>query len=313
MGGEVLRRLLSGGEDVACLARRPDAVPPGASVVAGDLTDPSVALPHADVVVHCAASVSFGLPLDEARAINVEGTRRMVDHATRCGARFVHVSTAYVAGRHRGLWRESQADRGQTFRNTYEQSKLEAELLVQAAPVDATILRPSIVVGDSQTGWTSSFNVLYWPLRAFSRGLIAAVPARAAGHVDVVPVDYVADAIAHVATARPDVRGTLHVVSGMDAVTVAELITLATSAFDREPPALVAPGCPEAVALAKHSAEAARYLPYFDMDVLFDDTRARGVLGPAGITCPPLRDYFPKLIEYAEQTRWGKRPLPLAA
>ena len=59
------------------------------------------------------------------------------------------------------------------------------------------IARPSIVMGESTSGWTPAFNVLYWPIRAFSRGLFAEVPARPEALVDVVPVDYVADALVH--------------------------------------------------------------------------------------------------------------------
>jgi hypothetical protein len=42
---------------------------------------------------------------------------------------------------------------------------------------------------------------------------------------------------------------------------------------------------------------------------VFDDSRARALLGPAGIRCPAFDEYFPHLIEYAESTRWGKNPL----
>ena len=56
-------------------------------------------------------------------------------------------------------------------------------------------MRPSIVVGDRQSGWTFAFNVLYWPLRAFARGMLESVPAVSSAPVDVVSVDYVADAI----------------------------------------------------------------------------------------------------------------------
>ena len=45
------------------------------------------------------------------------------------------------------------------------------------------------------------------------------------------------------------------------------------------------------------------------MDMVFDDSHARALLGPAGIRCPHLTDYFPRLIEYAQTTRWGKTPL----
>jgi thioester reductase-like protein len=57
------------------------------------------------------------------------------------------------------------------------------------------VLRPSIVVGDRRTGRTSSFNVLYGPLKAFARGKLPAIPGRRSSPVDIVPVDYVADAV----------------------------------------------------------------------------------------------------------------------
>ena len=70
---------------------------------------------------------------------------------------------------------------------------LRALALEHRLPV--TVLRPSIVVGDQRSGWTSAFNVLYWPLRAFARGLLRSVPALPSSPVDVVSVDYVADAV----------------------------------------------------------------------------------------------------------------------
>src|SRR5439155_23621126 len=107
------------------------------------------------------------------------------------------VSTAYVAGAHVGRFGERDLVVGQRFRNPYERSKFEAELLVQAHSdtLPVQVLRPSIVVGDSRSGWTSSFNVLYSPLRAFASGAYPAIPARRSAPVDVVPVDYVAEAI----------------------------------------------------------------------------------------------------------------------
>ena len=157
---------------------------------------------EAGAVMHCAASISFDLPLDEARAINVEGTREIIELAREASRgrleRFIHVSTAYVAGITEGTFREDQLDAGQEFRNTYEQTKWEAEHVVNdASDLDPVIARPSIVMGESGSGWTPAFNVLYWPIRAFSRGLFAEVPARPEALVDVVPVDYVADALVH--------------------------------------------------------------------------------------------------------------------
>ena len=151
-------------------------------------------------IVHSAASVSFTLGIDEAREINLEGTRRMLELAELAQERggldcYGHVSTAFVAGNHPGGFAECDLDLGQTFHNSYEQSKFEAEQLVRSHDgLPYTIMRPSIVVGDRNNGWTAAFNVLYWPLRAFARGLFTAVPAIPSAPVDVVSIDYVADA-----------------------------------------------------------------------------------------------------------------------
>ena len=51
------------------------------------------------------------------------------------------------------------------------------------------------------------------------------------------------------------------------------------------------------------------YLPYFDMELVFDDARARAVLEPAGIRPPRLPDYFGRLMDYAELVKWGKRSM----
>jgi nucleoside-diphosphate-sugar epimerase len=252
-----------------------------------------------DVVCHCAASISFDLPLEEAREINVEGTRAMLELARATGARrFVHVSTAYVAGTHGGLFTEDML--GTEFRNTYEQTKSEAERLFAGVDdFEVAIARPSIVMGESDTGWTPAFNVLYWPLRAFARGLFEQVPAKPDGRVDVVPVDYVADGIARLI--ESDATGTFNLVSGADAATVDELAELACAHFDRPRPPYVDTGAFGDVTADEHGAV---YLPYFDMDVVFDDARTRAQLG---LRAPRLRTYFDALMDYADLAKWGKR------
>jgi len=328
---EVLARLLERTDrDVLCLVRAPgrdaaeqrlhavlaklygDASPYRARVrdtgtyrarvraLPGDLTA-GIAPPdeEIDVVCHCAASISFDLPLEEAREINVEGTRSMIELARAVGARrFVHVSTAYVSGTHTGEFTEDML--GTEFRNTYEQTKSEAERLFDGVTgMEVAIARPSIVMGESDTGWTPAFNVLYWPLRAFARGLFEQVPAKPDGRVDVVPVDYVADGI-HTLI-ESDATGTFNLVSGPEAATVDELAELACSHFDRPRPPYVQTGVFGAPTADEHGAV---YLPYFDMDVVFDDARTREQLG---IHAPRLRSYFDTLMDYADAARWGKR------
>src|SRR3954452_18969608 len=294
------------------LARLYETVPSGAErlhAIPAELTAPGLRLSAADRttlaaqvgrVVHCAASISFTLPLEDARQINVTGTERVLDLARQLPRleRLVHVSTAYVAGRDRAVFGEYDVG-GSGFRNTYEQTKLEAELAVAAADdLPAGIGRPSIVVGESDSGWTSAFNVLYWPLQAFARGLLDAVPADPEGIVDMVPVDYVAEIIER-ATFAPDAAGCYHAVAAERSLTVAELIEEVCRRLGRRAPRLDAPG----TLAADHPA--AVFAPYFDVKTRFDARRAQSLGGPA----PAPRSYLSQLLEYGGAARWGKRPL----
>ncbi len=94
-----------------------------------------------------------------------------------------------------------------------------------------TILRPSIVVGDRRSGWTAAFNVLYWPLRAFARGLFKAVPGIPSAPVDVVSVDYVADAIHELCETPGRIGETYHLTAGRNASTLDEIANLASRYF----------------------------------------------------------------------------------
>jgi nucleoside-diphosphate-sugar epimerase len=268
-------------------------------------------------IVHSAASVSFSLPLDEAREINLEGTRNMLEFAALAMEhggieRYGHVSTAYVAGTHAGRFTERDLDLGQQFHNTYERTKFEAEQLVQAqAGLPYTILRPSIVVGDRRSGWTSAFNVLYWPLRAFARGLLAAVPAIPTAPVDVVSIDYVADAIYELCQCGGDsgIGETYHLTAGINASTMGEIAQLASGYFRKPLPKVLPPA--EFAALDGGGAleGSSVYFPYFAMGAVFDDAATRARLDPVGIVASPLREYLERLLDFATRSRWGKRPI----
>ncbi|HSI79764.1 MAG TPA: SDR family oxidoreductase [Solirubrobacterales bacterium] len=354
LGGEVLARLLvEGDRPVYVLVRARTAKGAQARLertivsllgshepwaeraiaIAGDLTVPGLALSGArrewlaeriGEIIHCAASVSFTLGIDESRAINVAGTSRLLDLAALCEQRdgldcFTHVSTAYVAGTHRGSFAESDLEVGQEFRNAYERSKFEAEVLVRrrSPSLPVQVLRPSIVVGDSRTGWTPAFNVIYWPLRAFAGGSYPAIPADPGAPVDVVPVDYVADAIVTLA-GRPG--STYHLTAGERATSVGELIELASEQLHRPPPRIVSPRfyrrTIHPVLLRTGSAATKRalrrsepYFPYFSMPTTYDDARARAALAPHRLEPPPLRAYFAKLLAFARAAGWGREPV----
>lgn len=316
--------------------------PYGERVVAvrGDITRPDLGLrdngdrlaERVSEIVHGAASVSFELGLEASRAVNVEGTRRVLELAERCHERgglrrFSYISTAYVAGDHAGCFSEDELDVGQGFRNAYEQSKFEAESLLARSRgrLPITVLRPSIVVGERDSGWTASFNVLYWPLRAFARGAYVALPARRGAPVDVVPVDYVADAIFALGRTREAEGATFHLTAGAHASSVGELIELATAFFERPAPRLIEPSLYRRVVhpLLVRSSRDERYrralarsevfFPYFATQVVYDDRRSRAALCGTGISPTPLRTYFDRLVEFALAAEWGRRPISRAA
>ena len=122
-----------------------------------------------------------------------------------------------------------------------------------------------------------------------------------------MPVDYVADALVHMLETPSD-SGVVNLVSGHEACTVEELVAMTSTAFGRERPPVVPPGT-AGTGSAHADDQGAVYFPYFDMDMVFDDEHARELFGPSGIRCPHLTDYFPRLIDYAQTTRWGKTPL----
>jgi nucleoside-diphosphate-sugar epimerase len=237
----------------------------------------------------------------------VDGTRRMLDFARSCTRleRFSYVSTAYVAGEPGGLFREDELAVGQEFRNPYERSKFEAELALRSEGADLPlqILRPSIVVGDSTTGRTTSFNVLYGPLKAFARGAIPAIPAERDAPVDIVPVDYVADRVHQLATRGPN--GTFHLVAGRNATTVGRLLEMSSEELGRAEPAVLSPRLyrrwvhPWLRRKYRGLRRMEVYFPYFAMRVRFDDRR----LGPG----PRVEDYFHRLVRYAQAAGWGRR------
>ncbi|HKN95271.1 MAG TPA: SDR family oxidoreductase, partial [Thermoleophilaceae bacterium] len=305
--------------------------------VRGDVTQPDLGLDsrtrrllaeEVTDVVHSAASVSFNLPIDQAREINLHGSRRILDFAELCARRgdglrrLAHVSTAYVAGNHRGRFHEHDLDCRQRFNNSYELSKWEAERLVRSRSerIPITVFRPSIVVGEHDSGWTPAFNVVYGPLRAYSRGSLTLVPGRRSAPADVVPVDYVADSVFELSS-RPDTAAqTFTLAAGPEARSVGQLIEMSAAAFGRRRavalhprvygravhPLLVRRGSAKR---RKALKRAEVYFPYFDVGARFDTSAATEALAPAGIRVPPLESYFDALVRFAKAADWGKRPI----
>ncbi len=276
-------------------------------------------------VVHSAATVRFDHSLDEARRINVEGTRHVLDFVA--GARqlrsFAYVGTAYVAGERSDLVREDELVAGQTYRNSYEQTKAEAESLVRSllSSIPGVILRPSIIVGDSRTGVTSSFKMMYWPLKIYQRRLWRTVPGYPDAVLDIVPVDFVAHSVARLLFNEAALGSTIHLCAGpRGSATIDQVARRAMEYFHGPEPRYVDPKLffallrpllmislwgPKRRVLLDGRA----YRNYFTMRMQFDTSNAERLLQPAGVSPPPVLDYIDRLFQYCVASDWGRKPV----
>jgi len=276
-------------------------------------------------VIHSAATVRFDHTLDQARSINVEGTRRILDFATGAPRlrSLAYVGTAYVAGERVGLVREDELNVGQSFRNTYEQTKSEAEALVRSRmdSLPAVILRPSIIVGDSRTGVTSSFKMMYWPLKIYSRGLWRTVPGYPDAVLDIVPVDFVATAVSRLAFDPAALGLAVHLCAGpRGSATIEQVAQRAMEYFKVREPRYVDPNFFFAairplllIALwgkkRRVLSDGRAYRDYFTMKMQFDSSNAERLLGPVGVCPPPVLDYLDRLFHYCVASDWGRKPV----
>jgi thioester reductase-like protein/putative sterol carrier protein len=194
---------------------------PRPSVLSGDLAIPGLGLGladrrwlarHCSSVVHAAASLAHcGTRKGEPWETNVNGTRRLLELMRSLGIGSLHhVSTAFVYGDRRGLLLEDELDLGGGPLNAYQHSKFAAEkLLRQTVGLSTTIYRPSVVLGDSVTGFTSSYHHFYRflelavrlssPAAAGRPGrLPIRLPLTGRETQDLVPVDWVSQAMVRI-------------------------------------------------------------------------------------------------------------------
>ena len=281
-------------------------------------------------VLHGAASVRFDMSITDARRINARGAIAIVDFAHAAHEhgrlrRLGYISTAFVGGSHPDRFGEDDLDVGQKFRNSYEQSKFEAELVMHAhmRNLPITVLRPSIIVGHSQSGATSAFNVIYWPLRVFADGMLRYAPAPPTLPVDVVPVDFVARGVIE-ALFNGEAGSTYALAAGEAATSAGAIGDIAARVFDVSPPHFISgpwlrvllPAVNPILRLGpwRRFGNAARqYLPYFGQGSRFDTRHADALLRPRGVEPPPASQVLVPVLEFAKSTDFGRNRKAIAA
>jgi thioester reductase-like protein len=294
-------------------------------VFVGDLTEPGFGLSPddhhrlvrtTDSVLHCAASLNRRSERG-CLNVNVRGTVAVAqlardardDHGLRL---FSQVSTVSVAGerQHETVTEDGAVDWNRRDYDAYGRTKKLAELLVRELLPDVPrlVFRPSIVLGDSRFPETTQFDMV----RAFSfLASLPVLPFRPLDRIDIVPANWVADAIATLHLREAPAHSVYHLSAGTRAETYGGLTAMIADALGRRRPTylpgLERPFAVTAAALGRWGTGAVRggarlldvFLPYLTYDTVFDSTRAVEEVGrpPA-----PFSSYCLPLLEWARRT-----------
>ena len=327
VGGSLLRRLLQESPErpVYALVRNLAAGPPcpGARLIQGDITQPRLGMAKEiyaglcgslGTIVHCAAATRFTLPLAEARQVNVRGTANVLElaHQTSQFEVLLHVSSTFIAGRRGGTLRETPLWDPAGWFSSYEQSKFEAEQLIQeqGAGLPWVIARLSTLAGHSKTGRVSQVNYFHQLLRLIPRNLFPVIPGVADAPVDLVADDWVADALMGILRTVPPAGSVLHLCAGpTQSVPAQEILERAFHLHQRQEMKM-----PKFVKLAEFqafvaalrgpSAETLRViaqflilcLPHLELRQQFLNTKASALLAPLGIVPVRTRDFLPLVM-----------------
>lgn len=312
-------------------------------MVVGELTKPRFGLNQTEFrdlatqvnqIFHCAASIHLIGDLAPMRKINYFGTQQVLELARICAKtgdfqRLNYVSTAYIAGKRFGKIYENELAHNQGFCNTYEMVKHETEQLVEEAKAElpVTIFRPSIIVGHSKTGKINSFNVIYEPMRLSYLGKLKILPGSKKCKIDVVPVDYVCDALMALTAMDKEVVGkTFHLSMGENKGMNTYEITsfshnyvkkITNGEYDYPMPKII-----HAMVLKSLSKliipftkgkkrrfyeKVVTYSNYGYYYKTFDNKETESLLKPLGISAPKLSEYLNVLLDYAIETEFGTK------
>jgi nucleoside-diphosphate-sugar epimerase/acyl carrier protein len=308
---------------------------PSVRVVAGDVTrnedlglapdDAEAVSARVTAIIHAAANTRFDAPLPEARAANVDGTRHVLAFARRCPRldRIVALSTIHVAGRRTGTILEDDLEHDAGFVNTYEATKYEAERELRAAMRDLPIAvaRVSTVTGDSCSGAVAGKRAIHQAVRFMYASLAPMVPGHEDTPVDFIALDHAVRAVAFLATGGFEAGATWHVCAGVDTVPLGELLDLTMRTFREhrpswrkraiERPALVDLPTFELFCksvdqvgdstLRASTTVIAQFAPQLAFPKCFDDRRCREALAHAGVTKPPSRLVWSRMVKHLIQ------------
>lgn len=278
-----------------------------AIALAGDVTEPSFGLSASaqaelrgvEVFHHCAATTQLNGSREECERSNVRGTERALELAGALRAsgaleRFAYYSTAYSPGSLQNYHSpEDELPATPAPANHYEWSKWVAEGRVREAMragLPTTIFRPSIVVGHSRTGEVSEFKVIYPFIRLFAMGILRTVPAYPDSSLNLVPIDFVAQAALAICRREDSLGKGFHLVARTP-TTIRMLMELKEKRYPDAPTVELVP--PERFTVDSLSSvervafEGLRpFLGYLHYDLTFDTRNAEALLEGTDVAWP---------------------------
>lgn len=295
-------------------------------VVRGDITKDRLGLPErvykslirkVTIIYHCAALCEFSVPLVVAREINVQGTKNILDFASRCQKRgklrnVHHISTVAIGGNNRGILYETDLNIGQKFNNSYEKSKFEAEKLIRGyrkKGLPVVIYRPAIITGNSESGYTSNFRVFYQPLHLFSLELFEEIPGDKNSRYSLCPVDYVADAIVKISFHGSNVNNKTYHITNPNEITFGCFLRAASRYFKFRKPKIIPK---KEFSFRKLTplqyALIAPYIPYFSYKLRFDTSNADRLLRQEDFEWPKInKDFLARQFKFCIKSGFIKK------
>jgi len=275
---------------------------------------------RADVVHHCAFATYAGARAASAARFNLDATNEVLELCEQSarGCRLVMWSTTSVSGRLHGRIAEGELPRPPGFANAIDESRHRAEQAVREAMerVPTTILRPSIVVGDSRTGEIDRMEgpyLLILLMLSSPVDLRVPLPGRGDVPLNLVPIDYAVDAGVAIASDPRSVGRTFHLVdeNPPTARRVFELIAEATGRPGPvgSLPSQLATALLRTPGLERFSQIPRTFLEQLATDVTYDARNTRELLAGTGLHCPKAASYLPVMVDYvrAQQQRKVKR------
>ena len=278
-----------------------------------------------DRIHHCVQVSYLGAEREAAEAVNVGAAREILEFAQACkGLKCLVVhSSASVSGDRSGVVYERELDCGQRFRNVVEETLARAERIVRRAMNDIPIavLRPSIVVGDSQTGEIDRLEgpyLLILLMLAAPPDFALPLPARSDVALNMVPIDYVTKAALHIGRDERAIGRTFHLVdpAPLPPRRVFELV--AHAGGRRVPvgflPANLTRALLRAPGLERIAQSPRAFLEAMVLPVTYDASSTEELLRDTGISCPPFDSYVDRLVAHVQKwldARLSKRDVEL--